>query len=461
MTALLAVCLALFLLVGLSTGRSAVSRDAFFVAGRRGTARTIGGSLLATVVGASATVGVAGLAYERGMTAMWWSLSGVAGLLILGAFLVPRVRRWPAYTLPGLVGRMYGPRAAVVTALLVVVAWTGVVSGQLVAAGLVLSVIGVGSPGLWMALLAAVLVTYVIVGGQGAIIRTDAVQAVVLLAGVAAAAAALLLAADGPASYVQALPPGSLSFPVGAAFDWGDLTTTLVLVGSVYLVGPDIYTRLFSARDSACARRGALAAALLMLPVALLVTALGLAARALAPGIAAEEALPWLLLQGLPAVPAALLLAGLMAALMSSADSTLLGQAVALADDVISRIRPLDDRRAVLVTRLCVLALGAVALLLALSLRGVISSLLFAYSVFTSGVVGPVLLGLLGGRLRPDAPSALAGMCAGGAIGLLGAVPGLDVPLRPHLALVGLGASILIPLAATWLRRRVPGPTGP
>ncbi len=460
MTALLGVCLAFFLFIGLSTGRLSASRDAYFVADRRGSALTIGGSLLATVVGASATVGVAGLAYDRGVTALWWSLSGIVGLLVLGAFLVPRVRRWPAYTLPGLVGRMYGPRTAVVTALLIVVAWTGVVSGQMVAAGLVLSVIGVGSPGLWMALLAAVLVTYVIVGGQGAIIRTDAVQAALLVVGVAAAVAALLLAGDGLGSYVQALPDGSLAFPVSAAFGWDNLVTTLVLVGSVYLVGPDIYTRLFSARDTASARRGVLGAALLMLPVALLVTALGLAARVLAPGIAAEEALPWLLYRGLPPFPSALLLAGLVAALMSSADSTLLGQAVALADDVISRIRPLDDRQAVLVTRLCVLGLGAIALLLALSLRGVISSLLFAYSVFTSGVVGPVLLGLIGGRLRPDAPAALAGMCVGGAIGLCGAIPGLDVPLRPHLALVGLAASVAVPLAVTAFRRRVLGRTG-
>jgi SSS family solute:Na+ symporter len=281
------------------------------------------------------------------------------------------------------------------------------------------------------------------------------VQAAVLVVGIAAAVAALLLARDSVDSYVRALPSGSLAFPVSAAFGWDDLATTLVLVGSVYLVGPDIYTRLFSARDSASARKGAFGAALLMLPVAMLVTALGLAARVLAPGIAAEEALPWLLHRGLPAFPSALLLAGLIAALMSSADSTLLGQAVALADDVISRIRPLDDRRAVLVTRLCVLALGAVALLLALSLRGVISSLLFASSVFTSGVVGPVLLGLVGGRLRPDGPAALAGMCVGGTLGLCGAIPGLDVPLRPHLALIGLGASILVPLAATSFRRCV------
>jgi len=112
-----------------------------------------------------------------------------------------------------------------------------------------------------MALLAAVLVTYVIIGGQGAIIRTDAVQAAVLVIGVSAAVGALLLAGDSLDWYVQALPAGSLSFPVSDAFGWDGLVTMLVLVGSVYLVGPDIYTRLFSARDSASARGAAIGAA--------------------------------------------------------------------------------------------------------------------------------------------------------------------------------------------------------
>ena len=454
MTILLAVSLVFFLFIGLSTGLSAGSREAFFVASRRGTLRSIGGSLLATVVGASATVGVAGLAYQRGLTAVWWSLAGVVGLLILAAVLVPRVRAWQVYTLPGLVGRMYGPRVAAATGLLVVVAWMGVVSGQVVAAGRVLSVMGVGETPMWMALFTAVLVAYIVVGGQGAVIRTDVFQAIALVVGFVAAAAVLLSGGNGIGTYADALPAGSLSFPVSDVFGWMDLTTTMVLVGSAFLVGPDIYTRLFSAKDTPTARKAVVAAAALMVPVALLVTGLGLAARVLAPGIPAEEALPWLLYRGLPPFASALLLAGLLAALMSSADSTLLGQAVVLADDVIARIHPLDDRSAVLVARVCVVVLGGVALLLALELRGVISSLMFAYSVFTSGVVGPVLLGLLGGRLRPDAPAALAGMCVGGALGLLGAVPGLDVPLRPQLALIGLGVSVLIPLAVTACRRR-------
>ena len=454
MTVLLLVVLVCFLVVGFSSGRSARSREAFFVADRGGSSFAIAGSLLATIVGGSATIGVAGLAYERGMTAAWWSLVGAVGLIVLGLVLVPRIRSFHVYTLSGLAGQMYGPRVRVATALLIVVAWTGVVSGQIVAASRVLSVVGFGSPTLWVLLFTGVLVLYAVTGGQKAIIRTDVLQAIAILIGFSTALIYLASVAGGPRDWAAGLPSGSLDFPVSAAFGWADVGTTLVLVGSVYLVGPDIYTRVLSARDTRTARIATLSAAVLVIPVAFVVAGLGVTARLLSPGLSPEQALPWLAGYALPPAVALLLLTGLVAALMSSADSTLLGQAIMLADDVIARAFSLDETRVVALSRGCVVLLAALSLSLALSFRGVIASLLFAYSVFTSGVVGPLLLGLIGGRRKPDGASALAGMCVGGACGLIGAVPWLDVPLKSHLAMVGLGLSIVVPLILSTLRSR-------
>jgi len=452
MTALLVVCLLCFLLVGFSSGRAVGSKDSFFVADRRGSSLTIAGSLLATVVGGSATIGVAGLAYERGMTAAWWSLVGAIGLAVLGLALAQRVRAFNAYTLPGLAGRLYGPRVGMAVALLTVVAWMGVVSGQIVAASRVLSVVGLGSTTLWILLFTVVLVVYAVTGGQKAVIRTDLLQAGAIIVGLSAALIYVICDAGGLEGWVSVLPPGSLDFPVSTAFGWTDIGTMLVLVGSVYLVGPDIYTRLLSARDTRTAKVATLGAAVLVIPVAFMVVGLGISARMLSPGLAPEQALPWLVSHALPPPVALLLLMGLLAALMSSADSTLLGQATVLADDVVGKALHLDERHVVMLAKACIVALAALSLLLALSFRGVIASLMFAYSVFTSGVVGPLLLGLLGGRHRPDGTSALAGICVGGACGLLGAVPWLDVPLKSHLSLVGLIFSIAIPLLLSTLR---------
>ncbi|HHE41720.1 MAG TPA: sodium:solute symporter family protein, partial [Dehalococcoidia bacterium] len=67
-TPFLAIALLLFLAVGMSAGRSILSREVYFVAGRRGSVFAIAGSLFATIVGGSATIGVAGLVYQRGLT---------------------------------------------------------------------------------------------------------------------------------------------------------------------------------------------------------------------------------------------------------------------------------------------------------------------------------------------------------------------------------------------------------
>ena len=76
------------------------SRDGFFVAGRKGTTLLVTGSLLATVAGGSATVGVAGLGFEQGLTGVWWLLVGCIGLSVLGFFFSARVRRLALYSLP-------------------------------------------------------------------------------------------------------------------------------------------------------------------------------------------------------------------------------------------------------------------------------------------------------------------------------------------------------------------------
>ena len=73
--------------VGLVSRRRARGGDDFFVAGRKGSTLFITGSLLATIVGGSATVGMAGLGFTQGLTGVWWLLVGSIGLAVLGFFL--------------------------------------------------------------------------------------------------------------------------------------------------------------------------------------------------------------------------------------------------------------------------------------------------------------------------------------------------------------------------------------
>ena len=169
--------------IGLLSRRRAREADNFFVAGRKGSSLFITSSLLATIVGGSATVGMAGLGFTQGLTGAWWLLVGSIGLVVLGLFFAEKVRRFGLYTLPQLVGKQYDARMALAASVLIVIAWMGIIAGQIVAAGKIMSVLGIGSPILWMMLFSIVFIVYTILGGQYAVIRTDTLQTVIIFAG--------------------------------------------------------------------------------------------------------------------------------------------------------------------------------------------------------------------------------------------------------------------------------------
>ena len=76
--------------LGLSTRKQAKNAGSFFVAGRSGSTLFITGSLLATIIGASATLGMAGMGFSLGLTGAWWILSGSVGLIVLHFLFLSR-----------------------------------------------------------------------------------------------------------------------------------------------------------------------------------------------------------------------------------------------------------------------------------------------------------------------------------------------------------------------------------
>ncbi len=462
--------LAAMVAVGVVARRKAKRADDFFVAGRQGSSWLIIGSLLATIIGGSATVGMAGLGASQGLTGIWWLLVGSVGLAVLGLFFARKVREYGLYTLPELVRVQYDKRIGLAASVLIVVAWVAIVAGQIIAAGKIMSVLGIGGPVLWMIIFSLVFVTYTVLGGQYAVIRTDFWQAAIIIGGVFAGLAVLLVKIGGWDGLVSAVPPEHLSFPVSEQFGGIDLVGLLLLVGLTYVVGPDMYSRLFCARDGRIARKSALWTALIIVPIALAVTLMGMGGAALFPEIAsAEQVLPAVISGLMPPWLGGVVLAALLCAMMSSADTTLLSASTILCVDIIGHFRPsLPNERLVAGARWGVVLLGAASLALALLLGGVISALLFAYTIYTGGVILPVIAGFYRDRLKVTPAGALAAIIGGGGAAILSNLPAITnvsrVPVIgnlaaiPHLSLWALAVSglllFLVSLIDNQLRKR-------
>ena len=444
--------------VALAARKKARTQNGFFVAQRQANTALITGSFVATAVGGSVTVGMAGLGFGQGLTGVWWLLVGSIGLVLLGTFFAKKVRGAALYTLPELVEKQYGRRVSLAASILIVIAWIGVVAGQIVAAGKILPILGLGSAELWMIIFTVVFVAYTVIAGQLSVIRTDFLQALVIYVGVFVTLGLFLPQTGGLHGLKLSLPQDFFSFPLSAQFDWKALLSLLILVGATYVVGPDMYTRLFCARNERTAQKAAFLSASAFIPLAFAIALIGMGARVLYPQISPEQAFPRVITGILSPWMGGLVLAALVAALMSSADTCLLSHGVILTQDIIKRFMPsLSEKGTILVTRLNIIVLGLLALGLAMVLKGVITSLLFAYTIFTCGLVVPVIAGFYKEKLKVTPQGALVALIGGGTIGLLGKIPSLDITLKGDFGLIGFGVSAVLLFGVSYLDRRRSG----
>jgi SSS family solute:Na+ symporter len=409
----------IIIVIGIVSRKKAREADDFFVAGRKSSAWFVTGSLLATVIGGSATIGMAGFGFTRGLTGAWWILVGSIGLIVLGLFFTGKVRKFALYTLPELIEKQYDRRVAFASSILIVIAWIGVIAAQIIAAGTIMSVLDMGSRELWMVIFSVVFILYTLLGGQYSVLRTDLFQSVIIFGGIFAGVGVLLTKLGGWGGFYTSLPKDMFAFPVNSQFDGMNLLYYLLIVGLTYVVGPDMYSRIFCARDDKTARISTFTTAGLLIPIALAITVIGMGAAVLFPQISAEQALPTVIKEIFSPLLGGVVLAALLCAVMSSADTTLLSASTILSVDVIGKFRPTSSDTDVLPrSRWIILILGICSLIVALLLKGIISSLLFAYTVYTCGVTLPVIFGFFRDKLRITGNGALAALIGGGGMGL-------------------------------------------
>ena len=113
--------------------------NSFYVADRKNGITLISFSLIATIIGASSGIGIAGKFYEIGFPAIWWLFSGTLGLLALGFFFINKINIKDNYTLPELLGKRFGNEVRIFSGLCIFISWIGIISAQILAGGKLLN----------------------------------------------------------------------------------------------------------------------------------------------------------------------------------------------------------------------------------------------------------------------------------------------------------------------------------
>jgi len=227
------------------------------------------------------------------------------------------------------------------------------------------------------------------------------------------------------------------------------------------LIGQDFYQRLFATRSADVARTAAFIGGGFLVVISFLPTAAGMAARALAPDpIEPAEALPWVLRELMNPVAGGLILAAILAAVMSTADSMLTSATSHVVKDLwLGVLHPdatADEKQLLVISRWVTVAVGVVALLIGLSLPGIVRALIYSYTMYTAGILVPVLGGVLWKGATKT--GALAAIAAGSTVALIGMTTGLEIagiPTEVYSALV----SAVVFVSVSWIPRLGAGQT--
>jgi Na+/proline symporter len=380
-------------------------------------------------------------------------------LVLMGlVFAVPLWRR-RLTTLADLFRQRYSPGVERMAALILIPSSVLWAAAQVRAFGTVLATT---APGLdvstGIAVAAGFAILYTAFGGLLADAMTDLVQGVLLIVGLLVVGGAVVAAVGGPGRIPAALEAARLARQAALAAapppapSWLAIAEAWAVPVFGSVIATELVARVIAARSPVIARRASLTAGALYVTMGMIPVFVGLLGAALVPALGvtltdAEQLVPALAERLLSPIGFALFAGGLISAILSTVDSTLLVASGLLSHNLLVPLLGVrDERHKLQLARLGVLAFGALACGLALRAEGVFALVEQASAFGSAGIlvcVGFALFGRWGG---PRTAYATLGI---GVVAYLGGQQaGVTAPF-----LLSLGAALLAYLVGGALER--------
>ena len=428
--------------------RSKKSAEGFYLGGRGMGPIVTAMSAEASDMSSYLLMGVPGLAYLSGVADASWTAIGLSlGTYLNFLFVAKKLRRYSvrldAITIPSFISKRYGEKKPVImciSALIILVFFVPYVSSGLVAIGKLFNSLFGWNYMTAVIIGALVIISYTSVGGFAAVATMDLIQSIIMTTSLCVIVFFAIGQAGGWDAVVANAKamPGYLDFfhtyntTTKTGGDYGFLTIISTMAwGLGYFGMPHILLRFMAIRDKdeiKISRRIASVWALVSMSIAMLIGIIGysVSVAGVIPmlGSSTESETVIVKLADVMsghgvffAVIAGIIMAGILAATMSTADSQLLAAASSVSQDIAVEflgIR-LSGRKSLLVARLTVIGIALVGLLLAWNPNSSVFRVVsFAWAGF-GAAFGPVMLLSLFWK-RSNRAGAMAGMITGGAM---------------------------------------------
>lgn len=452
-----AIYIAIMAIVAVYSSRRSKTATDFVLAGRGLSLGLCTTTIVATWFGGGMLMGGSGASYEDGFLGVIADPFGATlCLLLTGLFFVRIFRRLKFFSFIEFVEQRFGPSATLITSAAALMSSIFWVSGMLVAFGVIFESL-TGTP-LEIGIIggAVVVVAYTSLGGMLAVALTDFVQMLIVAIGLVILFVVVLYDAGGWGTVSAQIPDSAWRMlPLEQTGErWLNYLRAWFIFGLADIASQSLLQRAMSARDEKTAQNAFYLAGVGYLAFAMIPVLLGIIASVTIPGLAdPESVLPVLAIEHLHPVFVAVFVGALLAAIMSSCDSSLLAASTVISTNLLPFVsKNRSDSLQLTVTRWAVPFSGLVGVLGALNAQVIFNTMLDANMLMLAAVIVPFILGIW--WKKANRTGALAAMGAGIAAWMMASLfyPGLPGDL------IGLGASLSAMLIVTPLTQKFDPP---
>ncbi len=385
--------------------------------------RSLGGLVTAISAASSSEsvwvmLGLSGLGYWKGIAAFWAALGCVAGFLFNALFVTVQLRRASekveATTVSDFIAAKVGdPNGLIriISAVIITFFMLVYVVAQFTGAGDLfhgMELLGPETP-YWLGVVvgAVIIGLYIVLGGYAAVCWTDTVQGILMFLVMLGLPTLAVIEAGGFGGIATSLgPTGLLSLTGAETVGWAAVGFVVGQLGiSLGYPGmPHMIVRYMTVRDDKAARNAAWISIVWASVVLFGSTLLGLAVRAIAPELAEtqkeaeQRVIPYICRISLPPLITGVVLSGVTAAIMSTADSQLMYAATSLVNDFwlkLGKRKEVDPAVLIRWTRVVLVAMTVIAMVVALvKIRLIYTFVLFAWGALGAAFTPIIVLAL-------------------------------------------------------------------
>jgi len=399
-----AIVVVVYLLVvmgaGVLAGRKIKSFESYAVAGRSYGSMVIFATMSASFIGGGFSIGNAEKVFLLGIA----NVVGLWGFslkeILVARYVAPRMDRFPgAVSVGDIMATSYGTVGRIVSGVFALMLCAGIVGAQVGAIGVIFHVF-LGLDVVYGVIVGfGIVVLYTAFGGIRAVVTTDLFQFAILAIGIPLVLVFGVVHVGGIDALLAAIPEDRIQLP-GAHYTWPGLIALFLafLLGETLV--PPYVQRLLMGKDATQAARGTLYAGLFSIPFFAVSGLIGLVALAIDPSLSSNLALPNVVVAVMPPVLRGLIIAGIIAVVMSSADSFLNAASIAFVNDILKPLGAgtIDQRRALYLAKATTLTVGLLAMAFAMLIESLLDILIFAYTYWAPVILVPLAAVILGYR---------------------------------------------------------------